>query len=149
MNKPLQVTKSFNLAELVSPEYYNMFGDKSLQFLQVPAIMFLQKFRDYVGRPVLVNNWIDGGNLQYGGLRPFNCKTGASLSIHKFGGAFDPKVEGMTGAEMRQIIIDKWDTHFKGTITTIEDGTEGWLHGDCRNTGSDKLLIIPYWKKPK
>lgn len=131
------------------PEYYKALGNDSLHLLREPAVLFIQKFRDYIGKPVRINNWFDGGSSQYSGMRPFNCIIGAQYSMHKYGGAFDLKVEGMSGEEMRKIVIDKYDTHFKGLITTIEDGTDTWLHADCRwmpNQG--KLNIIPYWKKP-
>ena len=140
----MKVSKNFDLQEFVSPELYKQFGDSSIWFINPKIIAFAQAFRDIVGKSVTINNWHSGGKFKYSGQRPFNCKIGATFSQHKFGNAVDLKVDGLTGDQMRKIIIDNYDKVFSKYITTIEDGTDTWLHADCRNTQQDKLLIVPF-----
>jgi hypothetical protein len=140
----MKLTKNFELKEFVSPELFKQFGEKSIWFLDPCIVQFAQTFRDHIGRSVIINNWHTGGKAKYSGHRPLNCEIGASLSQHKFGRAVDIKVEGFSGAELRKIIVSNYDKLFSDYITTIEDGTDTWLHADCRWTESDKLLIVPF-----
>ena len=95
------------------------------------------------GPTVVANDWYWGGNNQYRGWRPWNCKVGANLSQHKFGRALDQKFKYATAEEVRQKIKkDPWKDEFKH-IKSIENNVS-WLHFDCRNWNKQRygLLIV-------
>jgi hypothetical protein len=50
--------------------------------------------------PTVVNNWHQGGAFSESGLRTMETGTGAALSQHKFGRAFDCKFRNVTPAEV-------------------------------------------------
>ena len=69
---------------------------------------------------------------------------GAKLSQHKFGRAIDIVVEGYTGKQLRDLVVKNKADFLKIGMTTIEQGTEPWLHVDCRQTNLTDILFIPF-----
>jgi hypothetical protein len=83
------------------------------------------------------NDWIEGGNYQYRGWRPWESKTGAMFSQHKFGRALDLIPLEATVEKVRTtILLSPHDLEFMH-ITCIEMNVN-WIHIDCRN--HDKKL---------
>jgi len=95
--------------------------------------------------PVLINDWLWGGNFQYSGFRPFTCPEGAEFSMHKWFKAGDLK---FSNYDVQKIIKDIKKDPFAEPfqyITCIEVGKEiTWLHVDSRNWDKEKdgLFII-------
>lgn len=69
---------------------------------------------------------------------------GSWVSMHKFGGAFDYTVKGMTAHKVRAEIKANETEFIEAGLTTIESGEYAptWVHGDNRPTGLKKLLIV-------
>lgn len=133
--------KFFKLTELVDPDTYAERGERAWEILQPAILVVLDDLRAAFG-PVTVNNWADGGPYKESGLRSFVTATGAKYSMHRFGGAMDCKMKGITPAEAVAHIL-KHRQRFP-TITTMEnpDATPTWLHVDCRNTNRSDIWIV-------
>ena len=130
----------FQIEELVDKATYDKFGEQAWMFFD-PAILFsLDGVRDYFGKPVTVNNWKAGGPFQWRGLRPRSCDIGAEYSIHRFGGATDLDVKGLTAEEVRQEILKNKD-HEKFRLINCMEADVLWLHMDTRNI-SDRIRIV-------
>lgn len=136
-----KVSKNFWLHEFLPPEILEM-SPNGLLFLDPRLITICQFIRDRFGKPVTINNYIDGGPYTNSGYRDPLCNIGAMFSQHKFGRASDLKVEDNEPEEIRKDIIKNWDRYRQYGLTTIEAGTPTWLHVDCRWTDSDDLLIV-------
>lgn len=150
---------NFYLDELVSPEIYNIFGAASQWFVKPELINLLQFLRDQFG-VIIVNNWSQQGKVTaqifleadektrnsyfaYSGVRPHLCRYGAEFSIHKYGGAADPKFLDSTPDQVRRDIICNYHKKYKPKgLTAIELGTKTWVHIDTRNSGINDLLQI-------
>ena len=146
MSKRIKLTKNFHLDEFVPKEIYDKFGMNSLWFLDPNIIKLAQGMRDYINKPMTINDWWNGGGYQLSGFRPPASKVGAPLSQHRFGRAIDVKFKDTDYDELRRNIIGNTCDYMEMGLTTIEDGTESWLHCDIRNTGYEhKIYVVPYY----
>lgn len=133
--------KYFELRELVGPAVHAKWGERAWQFLQAPALITLDQLRERFGR-IIVNNWHAGGTYKESGLRDFETSTGAGMSQHKFGGAFDTKPRDTTPQAMHAYILaHPGEFPYLTTLEAIES-TPTWLHFDVRNHGSDGILVV-------
>ena len=140
----IYVPQHFSLQELLPKRFYTdnaALGDRLWLLFDQRLLVTLDGLRDRYG-PLQANTWKQGGEHQYRGWRPFDCKVGERFSQHKFGRAADvvPLDSAVTAANIRTDIRSayKQDPIFRH-ITAIED-TVSWLHIDVRNwTG---LLIV-------
>jgi len=100
---------------------------------------------------VVINNWHTGGARKESGFR-IPTKTGAYLSQHKQGRAFDCKVyiifkdgerKELGPAAVKAHIINNQDMFMALGLTTIESAkiAKTWTHVDCRWTGKDYIWI--------
>ena len=62
-------SKHFRIEELVSEKVFKKYGQKAWEFIKPEIILFLDEIREYYGKPVIVNNWLYGGELKQRGLR--------------------------------------------------------------------------------
>lgn len=133
--------KSFGLHELVPPDLYHSHGVRAWELLDVRALVTLQALRDAFG-PIVVNDWRSGGNFTESGLRSFNSTTGAALSQHRFGRAFDCKIRRVTPTEAAAHVLAHADEF--PFLTTIEntDATPTWFHFDVRNHQREGIWIV-------
>ncbi len=139
----IKFSDHFYLDELVPKEIYMLFYEKSIMFLDPRTKDIIEGVRNYFGVPIVINNWWTGGNRHESGFRLPSTSTGALYSQHKFGRAFDMVFPPKTDYEkIRQTIRERYDSFKKMGITTIEAGTQGWLHVDCRQTNMDKLYEV-------
>lgn len=78
--------------------------------------------------PLKINDWATGGRFHESGLRRPDTKTGARLSDHKFGRAFDLKPAKTTPEILAQHI--QVNPARYPYITVLEDWTvtKTWLH---------------------
>lgn len=134
-------TKHFELRELVDEAIYVERGDRAWELLQPGALITLDKLRDVFG-PIVVNDWAKGGHHREAGLRLPMTSTGAKWSMHKFGGAFDPKFRNASPKEAFDYILAK-PQEFP-FITTLEDveKTITWLHFDVRNHSKLGIWVV-------
>jgi len=138
------IRPNFDIREFVPPEMWNNFGVQSRWFLDEDMLDLAQFYRDFFEAPVYVNTWMNGGQFEERGFRYPDSKTGASLSQHKFGRAFDCTVEGYTPDEVRQAIKENEKLFMDKGLTTIESGeiADTWVHSDIRSTSFNHLFIV-------
>ena len=139
----MKITKNFHLHELVDKATYEKFGDFSQRFLDEETVKLVQLFRERYGSTT-VNNWYQGGNLQFRGFRPPNCSVGGSYSQHKFGRGFDLNCVKATPDEIREDIMSNEELFLNMGLTRIEDGAFAptWLHIDRAWTGDNKIHVV-------
>ena len=140
----MKVSKNFDLREFIDPLTYQQRGDKSIQLIDDRIIILAQFVRDHFNAAVTINDYWKGGHYFESGLRRWDTTTGAELSQHKFGRAIDIKVEGIPPMNVRDEIRRNWGVFQAAGLTCIEKNTPTWTHLDCRYTGLDELLEIPY-----
>ena len=136
----------FKIWELIDKETFERWGGSAWMFLNPAALQMIDGLWEfataYGGKKtsIVINDWHWGGHLQQRGLRTPSCTIGGKLSQHRFGNAFDCFVEGFTAEEMRQAILENYDTYRLQWINCIEAGVD-WLHLDCRNI-PDRIRIV-------
>lgn len=140
----MNITKNFSIKELIPPDIYAARGDAAAQLIDIRIVNVAQWLRDQTGKSITINNWSSGGSFKESGLRNFETSTGAKWSQHKYGRALDLKVEGMDAETVRKLIRDNWNTLKTIGLSCIEKDTPTWVHIDCRYTGLETLLEVPY-----
>lgn len=138
-------SKYFKIQELVSEAVYKKYGDKSWEFIDTKLIKVLDLLREHFNRPITVNNWCFGGNLQQRGLRANKDELVANkkdyyISQHCLGKAVDFNVKGMTAQEVyEEIVANKDKFYLISRIENIKD-TPTWVHIDCANIDGFKIF---------
>lgn len=139
------VSKYFKIQELVSEAVYKKYGDKSWEFIDTRLIKVLDLLREHFNRPITVNNWLWGGNLQQRGLRANKDELVANkedyyISQHCLGKAVDFNVKGLSAQDVYKEIVDNKDKFY--LISRIENikCTPTWVHIDCANTDGFKIF---------
>ena len=139
------VSKYFKIQELVSEAVYKKYGDKSWEFIDTRLIKVLDLLREHFNRPITVNNWLWGGNLQQRGLRANKDELVANkkdyyISQHCLGKAVDFNVKGLSAQEVYDEILKNKDKFYLiSRVENIKD-TPTWVHIDCANV--DKFIIF-------
>lgn len=143
----MKISENFTVQEFVPPSIFNRFGEHSIQFIDYRLPGVVEAIRELVGKPIIINNWNNGGDKDDSGYRVPDCKEGAELSQHKFGRAADLKVTNMNYEDFRNLIRSNFPKLNALGLTTIELGTLTWLHVDLRWTGLSTLNEVPYFTK--
>ena len=127
--------KYFVIQELVDRHTYELFGEKSWWFFDEKLLTMIDRLREDLQTPIIVNNWMWGGNSQWRGLRTYRCGIGADYSAHRFGKAVDMTVRGYTADEVRKYLFANINRYpeLKGIEMDVS-----WVHVDVRN---DDTLI--------
>jgi hypothetical protein len=147
---------NFYVQEFVPKQVYSYYGNKSVWFLDNRLILLAQFMRDYFKESMTINNWHSGGSFQYRGFRPdvfyyekqadgtYVSKRKGKYSQHRFGRGLDCNLANTTPDDMRKEILSNEELWIEAGLTTIEDGAYAptWFHGDMRNTGMEKILIV-------
>jgi hypothetical protein len=142
MSNRIKVSEHFFLDEFLdNVSYENL----------VKMISIAEYIRNATGRPVTINNWIMDGQYKFSGYRPPNCTEGSKTSEHRVFNAIDPKIKGMTGAEMNQWAQDHAKELYALGVRRIEDAsiTLSWLHTDGKDNGRKGIRIIDRTKETK
>lgn len=147
-NKMYYKPEYFELYELLPKGIYNKYAkthETALWGLFDERILWTaDQLRKRYGR-MTVNTWKWGGNHQYRGYRPGNCKIGAFFSQHKYGRGLDPVPVECKAQDIRDDIKDDPYKEEFQYITCIEE-FEGmsWFHMDSRNWDKKKhgILIV-------
>jgi hypothetical protein len=89
-----------------------------------------------------VNNWHLGGAFSESGFRDPGSQTGARLSQHKRGAAFDTKYRDAPPREVFDYLLAHADEF--PLITVVEDiaATPSWVHFDVRNANWDGIRVV-------
>jgi hypothetical protein len=141
MNR-IKLSKNFHLDEYVPEGLY-------LQYEQRPHILIGlldrrllradQKLRDIFG-PVTINNWANGGERNWSGIRTPDSPFYSRTSQHSWGRASDKLFASATPEEVRAYIKIHWK---KLGITCIEENVN-WVHSDVRFVMNQKTLLLVY-----
>jgi hypothetical protein len=127
--------RHFQAYELVDELLYNRMGDDCLKLFEPEALIALDDFEDFFGRPVVVNNWHAGGALQHRGYRPHAVQvalgTVKTISQHELGNAFDCTIHDIDAETARQRILENQDNSLLVRITRMESGVP-WVHFDLK-----------------
>jgi len=140
----MKLNEHFDLREFVPPEIWKAYAENSVWFIDPRTVAIATAYREHFKCPIIINNWHTGGSLTMRGYRPPDAKTGARLSQHRFGRAFDCHFIGVTAQDVfREIVANFAKFHAVG-LTTLEDvaHTPTWLHSDCRATQKNEPLIV-------
>jgi hypothetical protein len=118
---------------------YARFGDKAIRYIDPRLIAVLNVIRDYVGKPMTINNYKFGGNRTESGIRLGGGSHYRQFSAHSFGMAFDA-VGDFDPDQLRLDIIE-------GRLVLpypvrLEMGI-GWLHVDVMNETEEP--VIKFW----
>lgn len=140
----MQIRPNFDLREFVPPSVWDDFGTASRWFLDPRMLDLAQFYRDYFDTPVRVNDWHYGGSFTERGFRLPDTNTGAGLSQHKFGRAFDCNIRGMDSDEVRREIQQNEAVFLEAGLTTLESGeiATTWVHSDIRYTDKNEIMVI-------
>ncbi len=134
----IYIPKYFTINELFPPSMIRRFPEKFLWGLFNPDLLRdLDAIRDFFGKPVFVNY----NGMHCRGYRDCkDCKTvGASLSMHRFGGAVDFNIEGLTAEETRRVIVE--NQNLFTSIRRMERGVN-WVHIDISPTGKEWIVFF-------
>lgn len=133
--------KFFDLRELVPPDVYATRGQAAWELLDPRALVVLDGLRETFG-PCTVNDWHLGGSYKQSGLRDPVTGTGARLSQHKAGRAFDCKFKDATPREVFDQLLEH--TEEWPLLTVLEDveHTPTWLHFDVRAASWEGIRVV-------
>ncbi len=155
--------KYFKPYELVPKHIYEIWGDKSEYFIDSNLRKDIDRLREYLRLPLIINDWKWGGKFQYRGYRPliltsdqikdfyglrasnnnilkyYSSKYFKSKSMHKLGCAIDCHSPFLTASELRQIVINNQEKF--PYIKRIEDKVN-WLHSDGLITDVKSILLF-------
>ena len=138
----------FHKFELVDVPTFNKYGARSWQFFDTNILHVLLIIRQGIGKPIIVNDWKDGGIYEERGLRTNIgqiCKNKTQLgklylSGHVLGKAFDFKVKGMDSSDVRKWIFDNKD--LMPCKVRLENNVS-WVHIDTKYLrGNPKIYIF-------
>ena len=140
----MKIRQNFDVREFVPPGVWEDFGAASRWFLDPRMLDLAQFYRDFFGAPVRVNDWHYEGNFTERGFRLPATNTGARLSQHKFGRAFDCNVEGLAPDKVRSRIMDNEDLFMEKGLRALESGeiATTWVHSDIRTTDQNEIMIV-------
>lgn len=139
---------NFNIKELVCQHCYNKFGERAWQFLSTELLSTLYTLRYIVfNKPIIINNWHNGGTFSQRGLRCNMCELVKSkkqvyLSAHCLGKAIDFNVQGLTSKEVAQM-IRALEYQFDYPIR-LEKDTDGWTHIDVYQPVNSNSNLIEF-----
>lgn len=142
------IPKWFTVKEIICPEIYSKFGERSLMFMDNRILWTIDSIREHFASKgfvgITINNWSNNGIRKYSGLRPFDCSEGAKYSQHKFGRAIDFLVNGITPSDVRKHIIENQKNQVFQYITRMEDfDGMSWTHIDCANEkNGDEIFVF-------
>jgi len=146
----MYLTRHFRIEELVWPEFhaeYKARGATMFMAFDPRALLTLDRLRKRFG-PLTVNDWLWGGAFRLSGLRPPGSGTGAALSQHIFGRAFDCKFRNVTAAEVRAELRAgalRGPGQVFEHVARVEDFPGmGWFHFDTGNhdAARDGVLVV-------
>lgn len=148
------VCNHFYLDELFPKSLCDSEGINALVRIDQRMLKVIDTFRDIIGRPVWINNWYHGGDIDEAGWRDPNTTTGAVRSAHKqiwkgsdgklYSLATDNHVSQMSGQQLYNVFVAHAKTFYDLGVRRIEHYslTPGWLHMDMKDTGVNGIEVV-------
>jgi len=145
----MKVTEHFDISELVHPEYINEHGaEKMVQVLRryaYPMLTGIERLREFVDEPIIVNDYKFGGSFINSGVRHPDFPFGSRLSAHYYMLADDCKIKGRDVRSIQEDIM--MSQHLHPNIVRMEDyrDTPTWLHVQwgCRQPNEQIKVFRP------
>jgi hypothetical protein len=147
----MKVSNNFIIQEFIPPELYDdlikKYGENNdylingfYKFMSKDIVDVAQKIRDFLGKPMIINDWHTGGKFNYRGFRPYDYFTNGIPTIkysqHQMGRAIDFHTYDLTAQEIRDLIIPMYkDLGFSAIEEVVN-----WIHVDCRHRKNGDLL---------
>ena len=138
-------SKHFKIEELVSRGVYKKYGNGAWKFLSPQLLLTIDAIREHFNKPMTINDWCFGGNLQQRGLRANKdeivvSKTDYYISQHCLGCAVDFNIKGLNSQEVfNEILKNKHKFPYLTRIENVKD-TPTWTHIDCANVDEFKIF---------
>lgn len=137
---------SFQLKEFVPKETWDMYGEKSYQFVSNFQINLAHLVLKISKKAVYINTWsYTNGGSNYRGYRPQNCTVGAKNSLHKSSDALDFNIEGYTTRDVHKLIFENHKAFWDIGVRRIEHASYSvtWTHADNKETpGQTNILVF-------
>lgn len=133
---------NFKPYELVDQKTFEKFGTESWKFFRPELLQTLDELRNLFASPITINDWRDGGNYTWSGLRTQDCYIGAKWSPHRFGMAADIKVRGMAAKDVQKSILQLAKAGNLKKLRRMELETLTWTHVDVMETGSEGIVTF-------
>lgn len=135
----MYIPKYFKANELVDRKTFEALSPQQCFAMFRPeALMMLDELRESINRPLVINDWSDGGQYEWSGLRTISCYIGAKYSGHRLGAAFDIKCPTLSPILVREHIRKQRVLGKCQLIKRMELDTMTWTHIDCIET------VYPY-----
>lgn len=141
----MQLSPHFRIEEFVPKSTFNSFGVSCTWFIEPRLIKVAELLRSHFDKPIIINNWHDGGEHFESGFREPESTTGAKRSQHRFGRAIDIKIEGMSAQEIYADILKNEPLFLLAGLSAMENiaSTPTWVHCDVRNIPfAQRILIV-------
>lgn len=132
--------KYFKIQELVSPIVYNSWGEQAWMFFDAETLKELDLIRETYGSPIIINNWLFGGDLKQCGLRsnvdeiPMTKTKNKKLylSAHCMGKAFDLHCKKGNHKALFDMLYNMINTGRLKQFKRLENfaSTKTWVHID-------------------
>jgi len=137
----------FNLEELVCKHVFDKYGDTAWSWLDPRLTDTIEWIREKLGRPMIGNNYHNGGEITQRGIRCNQCglvrhatlKDIIYMSAHIRGQAFDFIVPGMLAEEVRLFIVSK-KLYLPYKIRM--EKSVSWIHLDVCNDSNEKIIFF-------
>ena len=134
----------FNIEEMVCHDVYKAFGQQAWSFFDPRLLITLDRIREVINKPIIINNWKSGGKFDERGFRCTNCELvkksiaegQISVSPHMTGQAVDFDVVGLLSEEVRNWIVVKrnlWPYPIR------LEADVNWVHLDTRAYKEEKV----------
>ena len=140
----MKISDHFQLEEFVPPNVFQTWGANAVWFVDPRLIELAEFVRTFFNKPVIINDWHRGGQLQYRCFRDQETNVGAKLSQHRMGRAMDFNISGMTPQEVYSAILANSGAFMKAGLTSMEDisATPTWTHIDIRQLTPPTIKIV-------
>lgn len=132
--------KYFLIEELVDPAFIKVLGQRVWGYLDQNMLWTLDQLRIRFGT-CIINGKYKGIQYTESGLRRQDTKTGAALSLHKFGRAFDLKFLNASANAVRADMESNYLLPCYQYITRCEADVS-WIHIDNYGMYNDRIVFF-------
>lgn len=137
----------FDIPQLVCEHVYDKYGLIAWQFFDIRLLVTIEKIREYLNKPMIINDWQTHGGFSQRGLRCPQCdlmkavyqSSELFMDPHAFGQAVDFDVTGLVAEEVRQWIVKNQNIL---PYPVRLEADIAWCHLDIRNADKGKVYLF-------
>lgn len=145
--KTYKITDNLWLHEYIPELLYKKFCEVKPHYLMNmidPRLFEADQFmRDRFG-PVTINNWHSEGEREWSGIRTHGSPYYKIFSEHSYGRGSDKIFKQVIAEEVREDIIENYDTMYRQLGVTCIEANVSWVHSDLRALLYPGELLIVY-----